>query len=131
MVEKSIIKQRILQYIDSKGISKYEFYRRSGISKGVLEQYTGMGEKNILRFIDYDPEINLDWLLRGKGEMYRKPVASGTVASPPATNGQTSTAQHYELIEELDDLCTNIENAAKSQIDALKLYKRSLNKLKK
>lgn len=71
MQEISPIKNRILQYLDNKGITKYKFYVDSGITRGVLDKNSGISEDNIAKFIAYEPEINPEWLLTGKGEMFR------------------------------------------------------------
>lgn len=71
MREISIIKQNILQYLDYKGVSKYEFYQKTGVSNGVLSQKSGISEDNILRFLSYYKEVNPEWLLTGKGEMLK------------------------------------------------------------
>ena len=65
----SLIKKNILQYIDKKRVSKYEFYQKTGISNGILSQTNGMSEENILKFLNYYKDINVEWLLTGKGEM--------------------------------------------------------------
>ena len=44
----SVLKQRILQYLDFKGITKYECYKNTGITNGVLSQPNGMSEDNLL-----------------------------------------------------------------------------------
>ena len=67
----SLIKKNILHYIDNKRISKYEFYQKTGISNGVLSQNNGMSEDNILRFLNYYTDVNTEWLLTGKGEMFK------------------------------------------------------------
>lgn len=67
--EKSPIKQRILQYVDYKGISKYKFYKESGITRGVLDQNTGISEDTLIKFLDYAREISYKWILFGVGEM--------------------------------------------------------------
>lgn len=67
----SPIKNRILQYIDYKNISKYKFYRETGITRGVLDKESGISEENIAKFIAYSDDINLNWLLTGKGEMLK------------------------------------------------------------
>lgn len=71
MRENSILKERILQYLENKGISKYEFYQKTGVSNGILSQKNGINEENILRFLNYFDDISPDWLLTGKGEMLR------------------------------------------------------------
>ena len=68
----SILKKRILQYLNFKGISKYECYSNTGITNGVFSQLNGMSEDNILKFLSYYSDINPDWLLTGKGEMLRE-----------------------------------------------------------
>lgn len=69
--EKSQIKQNILFYLDKLGISQYEFYKNSGITRGILSQNNGISEENIARFLAYAEDINIEWLLTGKGEMFK------------------------------------------------------------
>ena len=71
MREISTIKEKIIQYLDFKGISKYDFYQKTGVSNGVLSQKSGMSEDNIMRFLSYYDDINTDWLFYGKGEMIK------------------------------------------------------------
>lgn len=75
----SIFKQRILQYLDYKGISKYECYQKTGMSRSVLSQKNGMTEDNILKFLAQYPEVSSEWLLTGNGEMLKEEVNSGLV----------------------------------------------------
>lgn len=69
MREFSILKGRILQYLELKGITKYTFYKVTGIANGVLSQPNGISEDNLLRFLECYPEVNPSWLLRGEGAM--------------------------------------------------------------
>ncbi|MBO5626642.1 MAG: LexA family transcriptional regulator [Prevotella sp.] len=70
--ERSPIKQKILLYLTQKGVSAYEFYKNSGVTRGVLSQNNGITEENISRFLAYAPDVNAEWLLRGKGDMLRQ-----------------------------------------------------------
>ena len=72
MREISIIKQNILQYLEFKGVSKYEFYQKTGISNGILSQLNGISEDNLLRFLSYYTDVNTEWLLTGKGNMIKE-----------------------------------------------------------
>lgn len=69
--EKSLIKQNILRYLSESGVSAYEFYKKSGVTRGVLQQSNGISEDNLTRFLAYAPEVSPDWLLTGTGEMLR------------------------------------------------------------
>lgn len=69
--EKSLIKQNILSYLMGKDITPYEFYKKSGVTRGVLTQKNGISEFNIARFLAYAPDVNVEWLITGVGEMYK------------------------------------------------------------
>ena len=71
MQQISPIKEKILYYIEYKGISKYKFYQESGITRGVLDKESGISEENIAKYIAYAPEVNLEWLFLNKGEMIK------------------------------------------------------------
>lgn len=65
----SNLKQRMLDYIQFKGLSKRQFYIETGIANGVLDKTTGLSEINIERFISTYKEVSARWLLTGKGAM--------------------------------------------------------------
>ena len=65
----SIIKQKILQYLDCKGISKYKFYQETGITNGILSQSNGLSEENTFKFLSTYRDISLTWLFYGEGSM--------------------------------------------------------------
>ena len=67
----SFVKEKILQFIDFKGISKYKFYQDTGIANGILSQKGGISEENMLKILSYFPEINANWLLTGEGDMIK------------------------------------------------------------
>ncbi len=69
--EKSPIKQKILLYIESKGITQYEFYKNTGITRGILSQNNGISEENIARFLAYYKDVSIEWLLTGNGDMLK------------------------------------------------------------
>ncbi|WP_372640226.1 helix-turn-helix transcriptional regulator [Ancylomarina sp.] len=64
-----MIRSRIIEYIDSKDISKYKFYKETKLSNGFLDK-EGSIRSDICEKISYQyPDLNLNWLLTGKGEM--------------------------------------------------------------
>lgn len=67
--EISPIKQNILLYLAKKGVSLYKFYKDSGVTRGILQQNNGISEDNIAKFLAYAPDISVDWLITGRGEM--------------------------------------------------------------
>lgn len=69
--EKSPIKQNILLYLDKKGVSQYEFYKKSGVTRGILQQSNGISEENIARFLAFAKDVSIEWLMTGKGDMLK------------------------------------------------------------
>ena len=109
MREISIIKKRILQYIDFKGVSKYETYQKTGITNGVFSQSNGISEDNLLKFLNYYTDINPQWLLLGTGEMLlsEKTEVSPETATPE--NEENPYKLLYELQKENGELRGEIE----------------------
>lgn len=93
--EKSPLKQKILLYLKNKGVSLYEFYKQSGVTRGVLSQKTGINEDNLARFLAYAIDINPEWLLTGEGEMLKGSERSANIAQECPANPQTD-AQNTE-----------------------------------
>lgn len=67
--EFSIIKLRLKQYLDFKGITMSDFYKKSGISNGILSQSNGISEENLLKSLSTCRDINVSWLITGEGDM--------------------------------------------------------------
>lgn len=67
----SPIKQRILFFASTLGISKRDFYAKIGVSRGTLESKTGITEDVITKFFATYPEISIEWLMTGEGEMLK------------------------------------------------------------
>lgn len=75
----SPIKQRILHFAGTLGISKRDFYTKIGVSRGTLESKTGITEDVMAKFIATFPDINYEWLLSGRGPMLKnEPYTSPT-----------------------------------------------------
>ena len=98
MREFSIIKKNILYFIDNQSISKYELYQKTGISNGVLSQKGGMSEENTIKFLSYYTNVSADWLLTGKGDMFKK---VGLVQQ--AHNNISSTITQQQTINNTED----------------------------
>lgn len=78
----SPIKERILLFADTLGISKRAFYAKIGVSRGTLESKTGITEEVLAKFIAAYPEISLEWLILGNGDML-KDSGAGRSFEPP------------------------------------------------
>ena len=122
--------QRVIQFIEYKKISKYKFYRETGLSNGFLDKGENMGSDKCEKIIYTYPEINPEWLLTGQGPMLKEDapkqpeVKSEPHQAAPDTDlyykmYKEEKAENRELIEEI--------GALKQQIRALKIENRALS----
>lgn len=66
------IQERILQVIENKTITPYRFCKNLGLSMGYLDKRGAIRTDKYLKIIEYLNDINPEWLLTGKGEMFKK-----------------------------------------------------------
>ena len=92
------MKERILQFIEYKRLSKNKFYKETGLSNGILDKQGGISSDSLEKIYYIYPEINLDWLLTGKGEMLKK---EGLVQQ--AHNNISSTITQHQTIHAPED----------------------------
>jgi hypothetical protein len=85
-------KKRILQYIDYKGISKQKFFSETGLKRGFLDADkldTSIPDTFIATIIAIYPEMNLEWLLTGKGKMLNKSESATERKKIPVFDAET------------------------------------------
>lgn len=99
----SILKKKILQYLDYKGITKYKFYQDSGVTNSTLSQDNGLSESNLLKILSYYKDLSAEWLLRGEGNML-KATSSPHPSDVISTNTVKEQPDIYNNEEEPDNL---------------------------
>ncbi len=73
------IRQRILDYLIIKDISRYRFYKDTGLSNGFLDKDGAINSDNCEKICYCYQDINPEWLLTGKGEMLKSPSIEALV----------------------------------------------------
>lgn len=66
--------ERVKEFIEYKGVSKYEFCKKLGFSNKFLDNSSNMGTDKACKILHYYPEINAEWLLTGIGTMEKPNV---------------------------------------------------------
>lgn len=131
----SLLKERILQYLSYKGISKYDCYQKTGITNGVFSQGGGLSEDNLFKFLSYFTDISLEWLLTGEGEMLRNPYSSSIEVHSTDTIDTPENISLIQIIKESNDrllemskkmgaLQEKIQFLEKENIDLKEIIKR-------
>ena len=94
-------KRRILQFIDYKGIGITKFFKETGIKRGFLDTDkldSSVSDMFLAKIIAVFPELNIEWLLTGEGEMLRK---EGVIQQ--AHNNISITITQHQTINAPDD----------------------------
>lgn len=65
----SEIKMRMAQFIKSKEISLNKFYKTTKISNGSLTKSGNITINTLVKFLDFFPDANLNWIIRGNESM--------------------------------------------------------------
>lgn len=106
------IKERILQIPDNKGISKEKFFDKLGLSyanfKGKSKK-SAIGAGALVEISYQFPDINLEWLITGKGNMIKKEPTSEKFLPFDDTMIKTLEAEISQLKDKL--IATLEENA--------------------
>lgn len=69
-----MIKERIIQLLEKKGIAKEEFYVKIGMTSASFRgnaKKTPLNSNAIENLISIIPDVNPDWLLTGRGSMLK------------------------------------------------------------
>lgn len=94
-------KRRILQFIEYKGIGITNFLKKTGIKRGFLDTDkldSSVSDMFLAKIIAVFPELNIEWLLTGEGNMLRK---EGVIQQ--AHNNISSTITQHQTINAPDD----------------------------
>jgi phage repressor protein C with HTH and peptisase S24 domain len=81
-----MIKERISQILEYKGIAKEKFYSEIGMTSANFRgkaRETPINSTAIENILSAIPDINISWLITGNGSMLREPVAEGSEPTDP------------------------------------------------
>lgn len=83
-------RERLRKFIDYKGISKYRFYKETGLSNGFLDKDGNIGSDKCEKIYYLYPDLNLIWLITGEGEMLLH--ANNMISISQSINGDNNIA---------------------------------------
>lgn len=119
-------KRRILQFIDYKGIGITKFFKETGIKRGFLDTDkldSSVSDMFLAKIIAVFPELNIEWLLTGEGEMLRKEgivqQAVNNVSSTITQNQTINVPKDYEELKKENKRLTQENSVLKDKIISL------------
>lgn len=108
-IDNSGIIERIKQFIDYKSITTNKFEVHSGIARGYLARLKGsVGSDKLNGIMIAYPELNIEWLIAGKGEMLKSNTAiplsqsssQNTIKYFPSVNGSMGGVEFLDSPDE-------------------------------
>lgn len=109
-----MIKKRLLLFLNYLNIGQTKFEKECGFSRGFVNKLTdGIGINKVLILYKKYPEINLEWLITGEGEMIRSKTK------------ETFHSQDKDYINIINSLTDSNKSLAKAN----KELSESLNKI--
>lgn len=105
------LKERLLLYINSLGITKSEFERKSGLSNGYLnklKEYVGQEKLNCI--LEAYPDLNRVWLLTGEGEMTKSAQSVGNISNSNVSGVNVNGQEIHINPNAYDTLLKIVEN---------------------
>lgn len=121
MSNSTSIRERIAGYLILKGISRYRFYKETGLSNGFLDKPGSINSDNCEKICYCYTDINPEWLLTGKGEMLK----SGELIELEKSDKQASIEVLVKKIVEL----TSENTLLKKENETLRSLTGTVNKI--
>lgn len=107
------IQKRLNQYIEMKGLSVRDFERKCGLSNGSASKIAENSRKSTFDRISTScPELNIDWLLTGKGEMINTDIP----ALPALQEQSAGNIRYWEDVSATGGCMEFLENPDEHEI---------------
>ena len=108
---------RLKLFIKSKGLGQTKFEERVGFSRGYISKVkTSIGADKLSNIVEAFPDLNLDWLITGKGIMTNLSTQSAPFGQKADTLEENSVEyknKYLEILEENRVLRIEIEKLRK------------------
>lgn len=121
----SKIQERIKEYIDTKGISVREFCRQINVSPSFLSRDAEISSDKVLNIINTFPEISVEWLITGNGEMIKND-SDHSHPVPTLVDSELFVASQKQV----GDLINMLKQSQRQLDDVMKMYTQLLEREK-
>lgn len=110
------VKERLLEYLSSKGINANAFENSISVSKSYLRNTKNISAEVVSETLRVYSDLSAEWLLRGEGSMYK----SKNEEINKGPHSQHISPQRYETLVNL--LAEVTEDLKETVIENQKLY---------
>lgn len=122
---------RLQEYLAGKNISPYTFERNCAIANGYLNKQSKgkgtIGSEIIERITDKYKDLNITWLLTGKGQMLVNHIYIQSDQISSLAENESVYASHDQTIKSLREKILILENALADKEKIIRLLEQQLN----
>lgn len=93
------INEKIIKYLDFKGISKRKFTMELKMAEGVLRSGKNIGSGYLKRIKTFCPDLNINWLLYDEGEMLLPAENKENIVNEPQENYKKTLINNEMLLK--------------------------------
>jgi hypothetical protein len=90
-----LIRDRISEFLIYKGITRYKFYKLTGLSNGFLDKDGAINSDNCEKICTCFPDLNPEWLLVGRGQMIK---IDNSESNPTPASEKDGKSAYSELL---------------------------------
>lgn len=131
-----MIKERILQFIEYKGVTKERFYEKIGMTSANFRgkaKETPINSTAIENILSEYPDLNLEWLITGKGQMVKGNIQNihieGKNKHLNNINGSSNITISQNDISEIINLQKEMNSIIKTTQNQLSESQKQVNNL--
>lgn len=131
-----MIKERILQFIEYKGVKKERFYEKIGMTSANFRgkaKETPINSTAIENILSEYPDLNLEWLITGKGQMVKGNIQNihieGKNKHLNNINGSSNITISQNDISEIINLQKEMNSIIKTTQNQLSESQKQVNNL--
>lgn len=122
---------RLQEFLNKKNISPYTFERNCGIANGYLNKQTKgkgtIGSEIIERITEKYKDLNITWLLTGKGQMLANHIYIQSDQFSTLAENESVYASHEQTVKSLREKILILENALADKEKIIKMLEHQLN----
>lgn len=125
----SLIKERILQIAESKGVKRTKFPEKIGMTYSSFKGdalKTPINSEAIDNILSLYPDVDLEWLITGK-EAIKEEKEKNVLNEPGENYGENYKDKYIQILEENRELQKKVINLLEVK-DSLKKYSRNVSK---
>lgn len=103
-MENPEVKERLLQFIKTMGLSVAQFERRAGLSNGYIRNFRGsFGGNKFDMILEAFPRLNREWITAGMGEMLKPENFDANIENDETTeNGVAASGDSAVATDDME-----------------------------